>query len=199
MITGHSHSSSESTKALNDLNPALWLLPRRGKGTLAPFGGESVVHHDVLKVSLNSNSVDKLHIQPLFYSVPMEHHPTIGDIISNRYLKVMFKIPNKGHLPTPVLSCCLDLVIPIEATVVEVAADCCPGKRRSCRSARHKDPPLYRYMWTSEIDGPDWVISLKNGSTYGTSTFRILSSWFYNISYTFLRIKPIPHYLTVSR
>ena len=48
--------------------------------------------------------------QPLhFYSiwqglvnVPIEHHPTIGDVISNRYLKVMFKIPKKGHLPTPV-------------------------------------------------------------------------------------------------
>ena len=33
--------------------------------------------------------------------VPLEHHPTIGDVISNRYLKVMFKIPKKGHLPTP--------------------------------------------------------------------------------------------------
>ena len=27
--------------------------------------------------------------------------PIIGDIISNRYLMVMFKIPKKGHLPTP--------------------------------------------------------------------------------------------------
>ena len=35
-------------------------------------------------------------------NVPIEHHPTIGDIISNRYGKVMFKIPKKGHLPTPV-------------------------------------------------------------------------------------------------
>ena len=34
-------------------------------------------------------------------NVPIEHHPSIGDIISNRYLKVMFKIPKKGHLPTP--------------------------------------------------------------------------------------------------
>ena len=32
-------------------------------------------------------------------NVLIEHHPTIGDIISNRYLKVMFKIPKKGHLP----------------------------------------------------------------------------------------------------
>ena len=36
--------------------------------------------------------------------VPLEHHPTIGDVISNRYLKVMLKIPKKGHLPTPDLS-----------------------------------------------------------------------------------------------
>ena len=35
-------------------------------------------------------------------NVPIEHHPTIGDINSNRYLKVIFKIPKKGHLPTPV-------------------------------------------------------------------------------------------------
>ena len=34
-------------------------------------------------------------------NVPIEHHPTIGDINSNRYLKVIFKIPKKGHLPTP--------------------------------------------------------------------------------------------------
>ena len=31
----------------------------------------------------------------------LKHVPTIGDI-SNRCLKVMFKIPKKGHLPTPV-------------------------------------------------------------------------------------------------
>ena len=36
-------------------------------------------------------------------NVPIKHHPTIGDIISNRYFKVIFKIPKKGHLPTPVL------------------------------------------------------------------------------------------------
>ena len=35
-------------------------------------------------------------------NVPIEHHPTIGDSIPNRCLKVMFKIPKKGHLPTPV-------------------------------------------------------------------------------------------------
>ena len=36
---------------------------------------------------------------------PIKHHPTIGDIISNKYLKVMWnKSPKrikKGHLPTP--------------------------------------------------------------------------------------------------
>ena len=36
-------------------------------------------------------------------NVPIEHHPTIGDINSNRYLKVIFKIPKKGHWPTPVM------------------------------------------------------------------------------------------------
>ena len=34
-------------------------------------------------------------------NIPIEHHPNIGDIISNKYLKVMFKIPKMGHLPTP--------------------------------------------------------------------------------------------------
>ena len=33
-------------------------------------------------------------------NILIEHHPTIGDMISNRYLKVMFKIPKKEHLPT---------------------------------------------------------------------------------------------------
>ena len=35
-------------------------------------------------------------------NVRLEHHPIIGNIISNIYLKVMVKIPKKGHLPTPV-------------------------------------------------------------------------------------------------
>ena len=33
----------------------------------------------------------------------VSHHPNIGDLISNKYLKVTFKIPKKGHLPNPVL------------------------------------------------------------------------------------------------
>ena len=38
-------------------------------------------------------------------NVPIEHHPTIGDIISNRYLKVMWnKSPTNGtSIPTPAL------------------------------------------------------------------------------------------------
>ena len=34
-------------------------------------------------------------------NVPIEHHPNIGDRISNRYLKVMFEIPKMGHLSNP--------------------------------------------------------------------------------------------------
>lgn len=34
-------------------------------------------------------------------NVLLEHDPTIGDIISSRYWKVMFKIPKKRQLPTP--------------------------------------------------------------------------------------------------
>ena len=45
--------------------------------------------------------VSRTFIQGLV-NVPIQHHPTIGDIISNRYWKVMFKISTKGHLPTSV-------------------------------------------------------------------------------------------------
>ena len=41
------------------------------------------------------------HYQQGLVNVLIEHHPTIGDIITNKYLKVMFKIPKTGHLPTP--------------------------------------------------------------------------------------------------
>ena len=34
-------------------------------------------------------------------NVLIEHHPTTGDIITHRYMKVMFKITKKGHLPIP--------------------------------------------------------------------------------------------------
>ena len=44
----------------------------------------------------------KKHIAQGLVNVPIEYLPTIREIISNRYLKVMFKIPKKGHLPTPV-------------------------------------------------------------------------------------------------
>ena len=54
---------------------------------------------DSVGVSMNGRS-PKLVCQGLV-NVPIKHHLTIGDINSNRYLKVMFKIPQKGHLPTP--------------------------------------------------------------------------------------------------
>ena len=34
-------------------------------------------------------------------NVLIEHHPTIGDIITNKYLKVMLQISKTGDLPTP--------------------------------------------------------------------------------------------------
>jgi hypothetical protein len=43
-----------------------------------------------------------MNIEQGLVNVLVEHHPTIGDIITNKYLKVMFKIPKTGHLPTPV-------------------------------------------------------------------------------------------------
>ena len=42
------------------------------------------------------------HVQGLV-NVPIEHHPTIGDIISDRYLKVMFKIPNSRDIYQPLI------------------------------------------------------------------------------------------------
>jgi hypothetical protein len=45
-------------------------------------------------------SIGWLQLQGLV-NVLIEHHPTIGDIITNKYLKVMFKLPKTGHLPTP--------------------------------------------------------------------------------------------------
>ena len=35
-------------------------------------------------------------------NVPIEHHPTIRDIVHNGYYKVMSNIPKMGHLTTPV-------------------------------------------------------------------------------------------------
>ena len=37
-------------------------------------------------------------------NVQIKRHPTIRDIISKKYLKVMSRIPTKGHIPTPDLS-----------------------------------------------------------------------------------------------
>ena len=62
------------------------------------FWCERVLHAQHL---LHPTQQLRTHIQGLV-NVPIEHHPTIGDRISNRYGKVMFKITNKGHLPTPV-------------------------------------------------------------------------------------------------
>jgi hypothetical protein len=46
-----------------------------------------------------------MNIEQGLVNVLVEHHPNIGDIISNRYLKklVMFKIPKMGHLPSPAI------------------------------------------------------------------------------------------------
>ena len=38
---------------------------------------------------------------PGLVNVPIQHHPTTADIISNKPLKVMFKIPRRGHQSQP--------------------------------------------------------------------------------------------------
>ena len=50
-----------------------------------------------IKWDVNGNP----HIIRGLVNVPIEH-PNIGDIIFNKYLTVMFKIPKIGHLPSPV-------------------------------------------------------------------------------------------------
>ena len=50
----------------------------------------------------SASAFSKKHIAQGLVNVLIEYLPTIGDLISNRYLEVMFKIPKKGHLPTPV-------------------------------------------------------------------------------------------------
>ena len=56
-------------------------------------------------------------------NVPIKHHPTIGDIISNRYLKVMSKIPKKGHLPTPVI-CNVNPAVRLQSNYPTYLAQC---------------------------------------------------------------------------
>jgi len=56
------------------------------------FGNKNTLSHDHYTIII--------HYQGLV-NVLIEHHPTIGDIITNKYLKVMFNIPKTGHLPTP--------------------------------------------------------------------------------------------------
>ena len=46
------------------------------------------------------------------------HHPKIGDRISNRYFKVMFKIPKMGHLPNPVTVSLLFRVVNVSLLVI---------------------------------------------------------------------------------
>ena len=44
-------------------------------------------------------------------NVLIEHHPNIGDIISNRYLKVMLQKNKMGHLPNPAMVVKWDLMV----------------------------------------------------------------------------------------
>ena len=74
-----------------------------GYGTLFKPPSESRITVGPKELWSDSELQLKQHVfQQGLVNVPIKHHPTIGDVISNRYLKVMFKIPKKGHLPTPV-------------------------------------------------------------------------------------------------
>ena len=62
-----------------------------------------ISHYQPLVIQLPSLSPIKssIPINQGLVNVLIEHHPNIGDIISNRYLKGMFQIPKLGHLPSP--------------------------------------------------------------------------------------------------
>ena len=112
-----------------------------------------------LSSSLAIHVLRNMHIRPFqnsgckwmqtqgLVNVPIERHPNIGDIISNKYLKVMFKIPKMGHLPTP-------------ESCVGKTATTRPPKRPQCEwgdpSASHGPPskcanlPFQKTWWNME-------------------------------------------------
>ena len=86
------------------------------------------------------------------------HHPTIGDIISNRYGKCS-KSPKKGHLPTPVLGSQSKayVAVRLQAECLLLPVNIGPSPGTACpqnvcvdlnrRSANHNEalgPPAFR-------------------------------------------------------
>ena len=68
-------------------------------------------------------------------NVPIEHHPTIGDINSNRHLKVIFKIPLKRDIYQPLLK------ITRTTAAIRPAARTPAARWTLCASAAPSDAP----------------------------------------------------------
>ena len=89
-------------------------------------------------------------------NVLVEHHPNIGDIISNRYLKklVMFKIPKMGHLPNPAIV----LFVTLQN----------PPRRRDVLNTHAAQLGLHRFNilpWNSDPKNRgEWLFHLFRGS-----------------------------------
>ena len=91
----------------------------QGHGTLASLQCDlQLLSNHQLDLILQSLSLSP---QQGLGNVPIKHHPTIGDIISNKYLQVRFKIPKKGHLPSPAQFSALFEGIPFRSVLVDAA------------------------------------------------------------------------------
>ena len=98
--------------------------------------------------------------------VPITHHPTLGDIISNKYLKLMFKIPKNDHQSQPLKkeSCSWR---PSQGSEIDIANLAAPQHRRNFKASfasialppcRTAVPAMSQPEWAITTQ-PEWVIS----------------------------------------
>jgi len=62
----------------------------------------NIYHQYTPNVSIYIPYMDPMGNEHGSLNVPIEHHPTIRDMVYNGYYKVMSNIPKMGQLPTPV-------------------------------------------------------------------------------------------------
>ena len=120
---------------------------------------ESTCHEYFIVASLSP------HWQGLV-NVLIEHHPTIGDIITNKYLKVMFKIPKTGHLPIyqPPLNHHHKTVskVPVPSAVVRRAGGFATLLRaRTCRGVRGAETVSWKHTFSPLETNPEWMQSVR--------------------------------------
>lgn len=63
------------------------------------YGGYNYIILYIVYGFINQLMTGGAHV--LGVGVLIEHHPTIWDILPNRHLKVIFRIPKRTHLPRP--------------------------------------------------------------------------------------------------